>query len=141
MSALTLAESMLPAWLVIPLAMLTMLLIAAHVLSVQVSPLDTIRKRLRIANGLIMMLVTAMLAYALGIAPTFSTPRADPDRARGFLLVWLAIIGFLGISVAMAICDALATARDALRQRRILRQEMRDHMAAAPRPAGDGPRG
>jgi len=137
MAALVLADSMVPGWIVLPLAGATMLFIALHVLAVQISPMDMLRKRLRISNGLIMMLVTAMLAYALGVADIVGNPRGEPAKARAFVLIWMAIVGLLGIVVAIAVADALGTAREALRQRRQMRHEMRERLAENV-PAGRG---
>ncbi len=58
---------MLPPWVVLPLAGLTLLVTAAHVLALQTSDLPSRRRRLRTAAGVLMMLVTGLLAYALGL--------------------------------------------------------------------------
>lgn len=120
--------TMLPGWLVLPVAALTLLVVAAHVLAVQAGDMPLRRKRLRIANGLLMMFVTALLAYALGMAGVIQEPIAQPGEARRFVLVWMAIIGLVGIVVALAGADAIATISHGWGVRKHLRQEMREKL-------------
>lgn len=131
-----LGETLLSPWVVIPLAGATMLITAVHVLAVEVSGLDKLRKRLRIANGVMMMLIAAMLAYALGVAEVVLDPRLQPGSARAFVIVWLMIVGLLGIVVALAIADAIGTAAYGLGQRSALRREFREKLAGGE--DGDG---
>jgi uncharacterized membrane protein len=123
-AALTLAETTLPPWVVLPLAGAVLILIARHVLRVQVSETNTFRRRVRIINGLVMMFTAALLAYALGIAPVVVDPKAHPADARTYVLVWTIIVGLLTITVMMAAADAVETMRVAARLRRELRSEL-----------------
>jgi hypothetical protein len=142
---------MVSPWIVLPLAGLTMLIIAAHVLSVQVSDMHRMRKRLRIANGLIMMFVTAALAYALGGVTLVTDPKLHPAQARTFIIVWVVIVALLTLVVALAIIDALGTAGWGLRTRHAMRKEFRAKLLASaaaksaasttPPSGGDAPRG
>lgn len=116
--------SLLPAWFVLPLAGLTMLVVGVHVLSVQRSPMSTLRRRVRTLSGLTMMLIVALLAYALGVAEVVERPRSDPGAARAFVLVWFAIMLLLIVVVTLAGIDALATAREAMNARAQLRREV-----------------
>jgi len=141
--------SILPAWVVLPVSGLTMLVVACHVLATHAADMPLRRRRLRVANGLLMMFVTALLAYALGVAGVVETPRAQPEQTREFVLVWLAIIGLLGLVVALACADAMATVVRAWGNRRVLKRQLRHAMArdlgqrrAAERAARQGsPRG
>jgi hypothetical protein len=136
----TLADTILPAWIVLPLAAITLLVIAVHVLLVSVSSLALVHKRLRIANGVIMMFVASLLAYALGVAQTVGDPRSNPAQARAFVLVWLAIVGLLGIVVAIALFDALGSLRTGYRLHRSLRRSVPRPGAPAHPAPGDAPR-
>ncbi len=148
--ALTLAETMISPWIVLPLAGLTMLLIGAHVLAVQISTMHPFRKRLRIANGLIMMFVAATLAYALGGVSLVADPRQHPEQARAFIIVWVVIVGLLAVVVALAVADAVGTTAWGWRKHRALRQEYRESLIAdaaarakgdTSHPPGEPPRG
>ena len=150
LAALTLAETMISPWIVLPLAGLTMLIVGAHVLAVQVSAMHPLRKRLRIANGLIMMFVAATLAYALGGVTLVADPRQHPEQARAFVIVWAVIVGLLAVVVALAVMDAIGTTAWGWRKHRSLRKEYRESLiaGAAARaasrdepPPGDAPRG
>lgn len=124
------ATTMVSPWIVLPLAGLTMLLIACHIMSVQVSAMHRARKRLRIANGLLMMFVTAALAYALGSVALVTDAKQYPTQARAFVIVWLVIVTLLTVVVALAVIDALGTAGWGWSTHRALRREFRASLAA-----------
>lgn len=119
------ATTILPGWLVLPAAALTMLVVAVHVLATHAGDLPLRRKRLRIANGLLMMLLVALLAYALGVAAVVHEPRTAPKEAREFVVVWLSIIGLVALVVTLAAADAIATVVHGWALRKELRAEMR----------------
>lgn len=128
---LMLGASMVPAWVALPLAAMTMLIVAGHVRSVQASTvLGPRRRRVRMANGVLMMAVVALLAYALGVADTVDTPLAHPGKTKAFVIVWTVIVALLGIVVVAAIGDAWATARAGLRARREMRADLREAVVA-----------
>ncbi len=123
-----LAASILPAWLVLPVCGFTMLVIAAHVVGMQRPDVPPRRRRLRTAAGLVMMLIAALMAYALGISPVGGDHAAGAGGGTGaqrlFVLVWMAIVVLLGFVVALALIDAFHTARLAMDDRQRLRREM-----------------
>ena len=55
--------------LVLPLAGVVLLVIGAHVVSQQREGVPAKRRRIRTASGLLMMIVTTLLAWALAIQP------------------------------------------------------------------------
>lgn len=122
---------MLPAWVVAPIGCGALILTAAHILALQNSDAPPRRKRIRTVNGLLMMLVTSLLCWALGVAPVVSNPATTPADARTFLLVWSAIIALVALMVALAGLDVAFTARLALAERRRLRRELRSGGRAA----------
>lgn len=143
------ATTILPGWVVLPAASITMLVVAVHVLMTHGGDLPPRRRRLRVANGLLMMLLVGLLAYALGVAAVVEEPRTRPDAAREFVIVWLSIVGLVAIVVALAGADAIATVAHGWGVRKQLRREMRDGLqsdltarrAASARPAQDTPSG
>lgn len=108
----------LPAWLVIPAAAATMLLIAGHVLAMHSVRMPPSRRRIRTANSLLMLLIVPLLAYALAIA--------SARDEREFVLVWLTVIGLLWIVVMISAIDVLNTLRMHVAERRALRRRMRE---------------
>ncbi|HPO93837.1 MAG TPA: hypothetical protein PL072_10245 [Phycisphaerales bacterium] len=119
------ADPVLPAWLVMPLAGVTLLVIAAHVVAMHVSEMPVKRRRIRSAAGVLMMMVTALLAYALGVLDALPSPASDPQATRAFVLCWLAILGLLMLVVMLAVIDLGHTARLAAAARKDLRRELR----------------
>jgi|GEM_PF-3302784 len=104
-------QGVLPPIVVLPLAILTVLLIAAHLAALQADravPLS--RRRIRTANGVVMLLTTLTLAYAFAYAST-----ADPAR---FALTWGAAIMLLTVVLALSSIDVLNNLRLTRLQRR-----------------------
>ena len=133
------ADSLLPAWAVVPVAAAAIIVLAAHVLAMQQTPMPPRRRRIRTANGLLMMLVASMLAYALGVAPAVGNPTTNPGTAKSFLIIWSAIMSLLTLIIALAALDVAHTARLALSARKRLRDEFRAEVRA-PGASRDGRR-
>ena len=123
--------SLLPAWIVVPIAAAAIVVLAAHVLALQQAVMPIRRRRIRTANGLLMMLIASLLAYALGVAPAVGNPTTNPDAARTFLFVWSAIMSLLAIVIGLAALDVAHTARLALSARRRIRDELRSGLRGA----------
>lgn len=94
---------MVSAWVVYPLAALTMTIIAAHGASLAHAPMPESRRRIRRINGMLMLIASAVLAYAFA--------GVGSERPREFVLVWMASILLLSVIVLLAIADILNTAR------------------------------
>jgi predicted nucleic acid-binding Zn ribbon protein len=128
---MTLAQGMLPAWLVLPICGLVLVVIAGHVLGLHMQDMPPRRRRIRTACGLLMMFVTAMIAYALGIMPVpQGGAGGDGERGRAFVMVWTIIVGLLAMMIVLAASDALHTLMQALHDRRALRDELRSRVAS-----------
>ncbi len=93
-----------PAWLIVPLAILAMLVIAAHVLLLPKVEMPDSRRRIRTANGMLMLFTTPIFAYALSIA----NPAVDQ---RAFVLSWMMVAGLLVIILLVAMFDMANTFR------------------------------
>ena len=128
---LVLADAFLPAWIVVPVAGAAILVLAAHVLAIQQTPMPGRRRRIRTANGLLMMLIASLLAYALGAAPVVRNPTTNPEQARSFLVIWSAIMSLLTLVIALAALDVAHTARLALDSRRRVRNQFREGIGRA----------
>ncbi len=127
---------LVPAWVAVPLGALTLIMLAAHMRALAVADMPESRRRIRTANGWVMLLATPVTAYAFGVA----TP-ADP---RLFLLSWLAVAGLLAIVLLLAAIDIMNTGRLSLDARQELRRDLHDlgrdlgRDRAAPEPPRDG---
>lgn len=124
------STTILPGWVVLPVSVVVMLVVASHVLTTHASDLPLRRRRLRTVNGLLMMFVTALMAYALGVAAVIDDPTSRPQETRQFVIVWLAIVALVSVVVAIACVDALATVVHGWGVRKMLRREMRDGLRA-----------
>lgn len=122
------AGSVLPPWIALPMGGFTMFVVAAHLISLQWSPMSLRRRRIRHASGILVMVITGLMTYALGGAEIVTSPAADPQAAGTFLQVWLAIVALLLIVVALAIMDVGQTAREALEARGRLRRSLRSSL-------------
>ena len=133
----TLGASIAPWWAVLPVALLTLIVTAGHWIALARADMPASRKRLRTANGLVMMLATPVLAYGFGVVDT-----ADQRR---FVLTWMLATGLITIVLVLALLDLCATfaiARQAHRQLltefALAKAREAASLQAAPAPAPDG---
>lgn len=91
--------SIAPAWLVVPMAAVTAVVIAGHMLAMRAARdrIPPSRMRIRMASGVIMLILVPVLAYGFGVA--------DATDPRGFVLAWLAAMGLLAMVVLLALID------------------------------------
>ena len=114
MRVVTLSAIVTPA-LALPTAALAMVGAATHLVVVERTTGDALRRRIRIANGWVMLLAIPLIAAGFSVI--------DPSRKpRMFLLVWLVIIGLVALSIALALADILNTSASARRAVRNLRR-------------------
>lgn len=116
------------AWLAMPVAGVVLALLALHMRSLAGAPMPESRRRIRTANGWIMLLATPVTAYAFGVA--------SPENPRVFILAWLAVAGLLAIVLLLAGIDIVNTGRITMVARRELRRELRDHLQGRFAPQG-----
>ncbi len=93
-------DPILSLWIVAPPTVVLMLFLANHVAALQQTTVP-LRRRVRTANGVAMMLTAALLAHALAIV--------SPADVRTFVLVWMMIVGLLGLIILLALLDATTT--------------------------------
>lgn len=118
---LTLAQAsgrgtLAPAWLVLPMAVVALVAVGGHMRAVARSTMPASRKRIRTANGWLMLLLIPLLAYGFGLA--------TPADKGVFVLVWLAAIALLWMVVMLAAIDILNSWRLGRRERESLRAEI-----------------
>ncbi len=120
--AANLAQSLAPTWAVMPMAAVTLLVVSAHLLVLARAQMPPSRKRIRTANGLVMMIALPIGAFALGLAD----PGANP---RPFVLSWTLTAGLLTIILALAVLDLANSWRLHRRETRALRAAVRGQHA------------
>lgn len=107
------AGPLAPPWAVFPMALITMIIIAGHLRGVARADVPASRRRIRTANGWLMMFLAIALACATGVVST-----ADK---RTFVLCWMAVAGLTGMVLLLAWADAF----NSLRMHRQARRELR----------------
>ncbi len=122
------ATTVLPLWVALPMGVMTMIAIAAHLISLESTAMSSRRRRIRQTSGTLLMAVAALMTYALGGTEMVNNPAADPAAAGRFLQVWLAIVALLLIVVALAVMDVGQTAREAFLARGRLRLKLRQDL-------------
>ncbi len=113
----TSAEPILPVWLVLPLASLTLIVLGAHLQWMHQADMPGSRRRIRTASNLVSMLTVPLIAAGFALV--------NPDDHRLFVMVWLAIVGLLGVIVILAGVDMLNNLRIHAMERRHIRTEIR----------------
>ncbi|MDX2132801.1 MAG: hypothetical protein SFY69_12195 [Planctomycetota bacterium] len=111
------------AFLVLPIMGLSLIIVAAHALSLAKAEMPASRRRIRLASAMVMMLMLPIGSYALSLA--------DPVRdQRAFVLAWMLTTGLVVMLLALAGLDLLNTwrlhRRDLRTLRRTLRESLRD---------------
>src|SRR5215510_3061619 len=105
-----------PAWLVAPLAVLALLVIAGHVLALDKAEMPASRRRIRKVNGFLMMFTTPLAAYAFAVV--------SPSRARLFVMVWMIVAGLVTLVLLLALLDMANTWRMTWAEKRELRRQV-----------------
>lgn len=115
---MVLANALAPATLVLPVAVVAIVVLGAHVVSVSRSDMPASRRRIRMANGMLMMFAAPLAAYAFGFA--------DPEtHQREFALAWMLVAGLLVLIIAVAVLDVVNTFRLHVPERAKMRAELR----------------
>jgi len=108
--------SMLPVYVTLPTGLIVMVLLAGHLTALaRVEGMDQTRQRIRQANGVVMMILAALLVTGLSVID----PRRDPSA---WILTWTVCIFLVLVMIAMATLDALNTVRIARERREELRE-------------------
>ncbi len=112
------SQPLAPRWVVLPMAAMTLVILAAHVMAIRVAPMPDSRRRIRTANGVVMMLLVTVLAYAIGVA--------TPALPGGFTLGWLAAVGLLVVVMGLSLLDMLNTFRLHARETKDTKSKIRE---------------
>jgi hypothetical protein len=120
------SQPLAPAWLVLPMAVATLLVLAAHVQALHAAAnVPRSRRRIRSINAGLMLVTVPVLAYSFGIA--------TPARSQAFAVAWSASALLLALVVLVALIDVANTWRLHAEQRHRLQAQIRALRAAAQR--------
>lgn len=125
------AGPLVPAWAVVPLAALAVIVITLHLRAIWTVPVAKRRRRIRTAAGLLLLVVVVLMAYALAVA--------TPSRPQRFVLSWTGVAGLLAIVLVLAGLDALNSLRMHRARARELHLRLRVGMARARQETRGGP--
>lgn len=123
---------MAPLWIVGPIAILTMLILAGHVhLTARICEPES-RRRIRMATGMLALTIVPIATAALSLIP--------PANQRLFAVAWMLIAGLIVIVLLLAFLDMFNTFRIYLAQRREIRTNTRKALASQVRERTKEPR-
>lgn len=103
-------------WVSAPMAMVTLVVVAAHLIALRTADMPESRRRIRTANGWLIMATTPVLVVAFSLVTT--------NGPRTFAMAWGVAIVLLCLVLAMAFLDMANNLRLARVHRRRLRQTM-----------------
>jgi hypothetical protein len=96
-------EPLAPAWFVVPVGFVTLIVLAGHLLSLRNVPMPASRVRIRVANSVLMFIGTLMLMYSLAYVP--------PSDGRRFVLCWMAVGAMVVVVLVLAWVDVFNNMR------------------------------
>ncbi|MCA9292997.1 MAG: hypothetical protein KDA20_04205 [Phycisphaerales bacterium] len=98
------AGPVIPTLVCVPLGMLAMITCAAHLLGPARQAAPASRRRIRQANGFVMLFAIPLLTIGFGVI--------DPNaRPQTWLLTWIAAIALLTMAIGLAFLDVANTMR------------------------------
>lgn len=109
-----------PAWLAMTLGMLTLVVVAGHLIALRTAEMPESRRRIRTVSGVVILMATPLVTYAFGIV--------TPSEAKAFTLSWSAVMGLLGLILILAALDILNNGRIYREQHRAMRARVRREM-------------
>jgi len=90
----------IPAWLALLAGSVTLVALAGHLLALAGSTeMEPRRRRIRLTNAVLMMLVVPLVSYGFGVA--------TPSHARSFVYVWVLTAALLFMIIFVAMIDMM----------------------------------
>jgi len=99
-----LIASLIPAWFCVPVAGLLFAIVALHMRATAKSDHPASRKRIRLANGILILINLPLLTAGFSLI----NPNAHP---KPWVLIWVAAMALLACNVGLAIVDVVNTLR------------------------------
>lgn len=113
----------IPPAIAIPVAIVGMIVVAAHAQALAKAPgVPESRRRIRLANAVLMLLTIPMLTAGFSLI-------SGATRPRLWVMVWLLSTLLVGMILILAVLDTLNTVRISRRRRRELREQLSGYRA------------
>lgn len=131
MSILESANPVMSLWILLPISGASMLLIASHIALVRRAPVEEMpesRRRIRSANGVLLLAITMLLTYALGYVGMLPSGGGAIGHVRAFVVVWMVILALVPVVLLLAAMDMVDTARKQRDAARVMRAQLRGQM-------------
>lgn len=109
-------NGIVPIWVSAPLAMITLVTVAAHLLAMRGANMPESRRRIRTANGWLILVTVTVLVIAFSVVS-----RSQP---RQFVLIWVVAMALVCFTILMAVVDMVNNLRLARIQRQRLSRTM-----------------
>ena len=109
-------NGIVPIWVSAPLAMITLVTVAAHLLAMRGANMPESRRRIRTANGWLILVTVPVLVIAFSVVS-----RSQP---RQFVLTWVVAMALVCFTILMAVVDMVNNLRLARIQRQRLSRTM-----------------
>ncbi len=109
-------NGLVPIWVSAPLAMITLVTVAAHLLAMRGADMPESRRRIRTANGWLILITVPVLVVAFSVVS-----RSQP---RQFVLIWVVAMALVCFTILMAFVDMVNNLRIARIQRQRLSRTM-----------------
>lgn len=119
----TAAAVMLSPWIAVPMGVVTAAIVIAHMRATYESEQPESRKRIRIANGIVMLIVIALLAAGMSLIDHQTHPSP-------WILTWVGTMLLLWLIIVLGIADMLNTARIGRERKRQFRAAMQAFVAS-----------
>ncbi|MCA9283303.1 MAG: hypothetical protein KDA30_14830 [Phycisphaerales bacterium] len=113
----------IPPGLAIPIAIVGMIIVAAHAQALAKTPgVPESRRRVRLANAVLMLLTIPLLTAGFSLISSTQQPRL-------WVMVWLISFLLVGMILLLAVIDTLNTIRLGRARRRELRETLSEYRA------------
>lgn len=113
----------IPPVIAIPLAIIGMIVVAAHAQALARAPgIPESRRRIRLANSVLMLVTIPLLTSGFSLISATSRPRL-------WVMVWMLSTLLVGMILILAVLDTLNTVRLSRRRRQALREELSHYRA------------
>ncbi len=99
-----LIASLIPAWFCVPVAAMLFAIVALHLRTTARSDHPPSRKRIRLANGILILINLPLLTAGFSLV----NPNVHP---KPWVLIWVAAMVLLACNVGLAILDVVNTLR------------------------------
>lgn len=123
-------EPLAPVWFVLPMTVMALGVVVLHLRWLITTPMPESRRRIRGANGVMMLIALPLSFYALAMVP--------PSEGRAWVLSWMLLGGLVAMMMLLAWLDVFNNYRLMREERRELARELAHNLREKVRAGGEG---